>query len=153
MITAKIERASDPCGYVHLHFYGAGASNLEEGWEQIRQEKLHKARPKINEYELSIRNCERLIANFQKQLKGSKRWYRFWYTKSERELCIKIKEERARVNAYTAEIAKLRDNSFYSTSLLHCKAEKYLCDLGFVLTESSRSGQYGSIITEVWIRD
>ena len=153
MITAKVERASDPCGYVHLDFYGVGASNLKEGWEQICHEKFYKARPKINEYELSIKNSKRLIENFQKQLKKSKRWYRFWYTKSERELCSQIEEERALINIYTAEIAKLMDNAFYSTSLLRCKAEKYLRDLDFVLTESSCSGQYGSIVTEVWARD
>lgn len=153
MTTAKIERANDPCGYVHLYFYGAGASSLEEGWEQIRCEKLHKAWPKINEYEISIKNSERLIANFQKQLKGSKKWYRFWYTKPERELCSKIEEERTRIKAYTAEVDKLEDNLFESTFALQRKAEKYLDDLGFVLTESSRSGRYGSVITEVWTKN
>ena len=153
MTTAKIERANDPYGYVHLYFYGAGASNLTEGWEQIRCEKFLKARPKINEYELSIQNCERLIENFQQQLKKSKRWYRFWYTKPERELCRQIKEERARITAYITEIDKLSDNLFYSTVSLHLKAEKYLCDLGFVLTQSTCSGRYGSIITEVWTRN
>ena len=153
MTTAKIERANDPCGYVHLYFYGAGASSLTEGWEQIRCEKLHKAWPKIHEYELSIKNCERLIENFQKQLKESKRWYRFWYTKSERELCSQIKDERALITAYTTELDKLNDSLFYSTASLQRKAEKYLCDLGFVLTQSTCSGRYGSIITEVWTRN
>ena len=152
MTTATMSYASEPCGYVHLYFYGSGATSLEEGWDDIKYDKFHKHKALIEDYKSKIKNRETIISNLRSELKASKKWYRPWYTKTEQELRDKINQEIKQNEELEYKIYVLDNDMFYESYELRTKATKYLKDLGFVVTNSSYGGRYGSILTEVWTR-
>lgn len=153
MTTAKVEyTTSCKYGYCFVNFSGSEAENLQEGWHQICYNKYNRHKDKIRDCEASIESCETACAELKAQRRSSKKWYRPWYTKAERGLTAKIKQEKDRIEELRCEIDSLTNNMFDTGYELRQKAEKYLRDLGFVITNSSRGGYYGSQHTDIWTR-
>lgn len=152
MTTAKVEYSYRRLGYYHLRFYGDDSTQLNNEWNDIEYEKLHTNSKTISEHEASIKNHEMLIAEYKAQLKASKKWYRPWYNKAEKELRNNIVEHMDEIEKLLEKIEELDHDNFYSPSELHVKGDDFLTANGLILTNASSVPVYhGSTRhTEVW---
>lgn len=153
MTTAKVEYSHGRYfGYYHLKFYGDDSKRLNNEWNDIEYEKLHTNIRIISEHEASIKNQEAAIAEYKAQLKASKKWYRPWYSKAEKELRNKIVKHMDEIEKLLEKIEELDNDNFYSVSELRVKGEKLLAANSFILTNASSVPVYrGSTrYTEVW---
>lgn len=154
--TAKVKhRDYVPWGWIAIEFcdvkfFGERAKELEEKWREIEFSKYRMQRPIVDECELKKSVLQEEIEELRKKLKVSKKWYRPWYTKEEKQFISSINKKTNDIVTLDGEIAVAKDNMFYDASVLRRKAEKFLERNGFVLTSSTAAGNECVTYTDIW---
>jgi len=154
--TAKIKhRDYVPWGWIAIEFcdvefYGARAKELEKEWHEIEFAKYHEQKPIAENYKTQKYQLEKEIKDIQKQLKESKKWYRFWYNKDEKNLIHLINEKSTTIKNLEVKIESVESDMFYKASTLLRKVEHFLKNKGFVLTNTTAAGDECVTYTDIW---
>ena len=154
--TAKVKhRDYVPWGWIAIEFcdvsfYGTRAKELEEKWRNVEFFKYHEQKPIVEKCELEKSVIEKEIEELQKKLNTSKKWYRPWYTKEEKQFISSMDEKRKIIITLDEKISVAKDNMFYEAATLKRKAERFLTDNGFVLTNTTATGNECVTYTDIW---
>ena len=154
--TAKVKhRDYVPWGWIAIEFcdvsfYGARAKELEEKWRNIEFSKYHEQKPIVERCELEKSVLQEEIKELQKKLKNSKKWYRPWYTKEEKQFICFIDEKNKAIWNLDEKISVAKDNMCYEAATLKRKAEQFLKNNGFVLSNTTAAGNECVTYTDIW---
>ena len=154
--TAKVKhRDYVPWGWIAIEFcdvkfYGVRAKELEEKWRDIEFFKYREQKPIVEECELEKSVIEKEIEELQRSLNTSKKWYRPWYTKEEKQFISSINKKRNAIENLDEQIAMAKDNMFYDAATLRRKAEQFLQNNGFALTNTTAAGDRCVTYTDIW---
>ncbi len=154
--TAKVEhRDYIPWGWIAIpfcdvEFYGFRAKEMEEKWSDIQRKRYEKYHSIVEQNEKEIKDLKDSASSIRKQAENSKPFYRFWYTKKEKELLAKA--ENLYLQAYRLEKSneKLEDKEEFGVHKCHKKIKKLLEQNGFVLTHINSKGKECVTETEIW---
>ena len=154
--TAKVEhRDYVPYGWIaiefcRVNFFGARAEKMEEKWDAIKRERYIKYTSLYEENEKTIQDFRDQANIIRRNIKNSKPFYRFWHTKTEKDMLSKAKSLSTQADKLEKENEKISSKRFFGVYECHRKIENLLIQNGFVLTSTSSSGDSCTIETEIW---
>ena len=122
---------------------------LEDAWHDIEFEKYREKEILINGLEQEKEKLECEIADFERQYKASKKWYRF-ANKAEKNMLLEAQNRQVQVHTIENQIQKYKDDRFFSASELKRKAEALLVNKGYILISKSSAGNECVTHTEIW---
>lgn len=154
--TAKVEhRDYVPHGWVAVEFcrvtfYGFHANEMNRKWEDIENQRYVKYNSLYEENKVKIQNLHSQVDSIHKQIKESKPFFRFWYTKAEKEMLSEANKLLNQAYELEKENEDVEDKMFFDVYECHRKLEEFLQQNGFVLTSASSSGDECVTETEIW---
>lgn len=158
MTTARVEhREYVPFGWIavkfcDVDFFGDEAEFFESMWREIEYKKYNQVTLEIKRVQSRIEECRAEIDTIEHKLKQVKRWWRFWKTAEEKELKRKQSMFFQNIQKAKAEKDSLERNMFYKAKELVQKAENFLKENGFILTNVSSNGNECITYTDLWTR-
>lgn len=158
MTTARVKhRDYIPYGWVAIEFcdvdfFGNDAERFDSAWREITYAKYDQIQPEIKRIQKHIAECDEKIGAIEQELNQLRRWWRFWKTPEENELLQKK-------SLLTQDIIEARERNdflqkdmFYKAKELVCKAEHFLKENGFILTNTSSDGNECVTHTDLWTK-
>lgn len=97
-----------------------------------------------------IQDLRKSSIDIHDNIKKSKPFYRFWYTKHEKALFVKARKLLDEAYSLEQENLKLEKDKFFDAYTAHKKIKRLLIENSFVLTNSSSSGGECSTKTDIW---
>ena len=124
-------------------------NSVDSEWNTVRFEKYDKIKEQITVLEAQkvLLNAE--AADLDAKYKSSKKWYRFANT-TEKAWKNSAEMKRYEINQIDSQIQALDNDKFFTASELKRKAHDLLVRHGFVLINTSSSGDECVTHTEVW---
>lgn len=161
--TAKVEhRDYVPWGWVTINFcnvdfYGFRAEEMERKWNDIKRKQYDEYAPLYEQNETQIQNLRNQIDAInaqEKSLIDSIPFYRFWYTKTEKEKISEFNKLLDELSKQADDLEKeneeIGDKRFFGAYECYRKIEDLLQQHGFVLTSTSFKGNKCVTEIEVW---
>lgn len=153
--TAKIEyRDYVPWGVIttefcHVEFYGFRADEMKRKWDAIENKRYKEYDSLYKQNEIKIKDWFNEASIIRCKVRKFKPFYRFWYTKNEKELLARANKLLSQVAELEKENKKIKKKRFFGIYECRRKIEALLQQNGFVLTHTFSSEEYITK-TDVW---
>lgn len=154
--TARVEyRDYVPSGWIaikfcNVEFYGFRANELQKTWEDIKHKRYVEYTSLYKENEIKIKNLLNEAIDIRKQVKASKPFYRFWHTKSEKNMLSIAKNLSLKAYELEEKNQEIKNKRFFEVHECRRKIEELLRRNCFVLTHTSSEGERCVTKTDIW---
>lgn len=141
-----------PVEFCKVDFFGDEAESFDSMWREIEYKKYNQVAPEIKRVKSRIAECVAEIDTIERKLEQVKRWWRLWKTAEEKELKQKQSMLFHNIQEAKAEEDSLKSDMFYEAKKIVLKAENFLKENGFVLTNASSNGNECITYTDLWTK-
>lgn len=156
MTTAQVKhRDYVPWGWIAIEFcdvefFGERAKELKDKWSDITMARYRKYKELVEELETKKSDLENEHQRLVKELKSTRRWYRFWYNEKENQLEKQVYNTYSKIQEIDKDIEKYNDMCFYGSVEKRLKLEKFLQEHGLVLDNSNAVGDECITYIDIW---
>ena len=156
MTTAQVKhRDYVPWGWIAIEFcdvefFGERAKELKDKWSDITMARYRKYKGLVEELETKKSDLENEHQRLVKELKSTRRWYRFWYNEKENQLEKQVYNTYSKIQEIDKDIEKYNDMCFYGSIEKRLKLEKFLQEQGLVLDNSNAVGDECITYIDIW---
>lgn len=156
MTTAQVKhRDYVPWGWIAIEFcdvefFGERAKELKDKWSDITMARYRKYKGLVEELETKKSDLENEHQRLVKELKSTRRWYRFWYNEKENQLEKQVYNTYSKIQEIDKDIEKYNGMCFYGSVEKRLKLEKFLQEHGLVLDNSNAVGDECITYIDIW---
>ena len=136
--------------FCNVEFFGDNADFFSKKWRDIEYEQYQKLKPKTDDLKERKKLLKKERNSVKAQLNNSKRWWKFWKGKIEKELNGRLSEINQSIEEIKSELTQIENNMFYEAYTLVRKGEKFLSENGFVLKSTNSHGNECVTHTDIW---